>query len=223
MSSKEQDYIELVKEAELQHGDHAVATALYSSIYLREKHYFLMRIIILGAIALIVSITANVFLSARDAKYVYFATDSEGRIKELTPLNRPIQSIKDVLEWTSNAVTRSYTFSFANYREEFSQSRSNFTTEGWNGFEKALKDSGNLESVLEKKMVVTAIPVSAPYVVAEGNFNGTYMWQIEFEIIVTYQTPSEKINQPLNVRATVIRQSETKHPKGLGIHSIIAE
>src|SRR3546814_9090192 len=61
----------------------------------------------------------------------YFATDPSGGIRELIPLERPIQSMNEVLNWTTGALTQAYTMSFANYREALQESRPHFTRGGW--------------------------------------------------------------------------------------------
>src|SRR5699024_4736201 len=64
--------------------EEAVATRLLRDSYTRERHYFLMRLILAAFAALVISIAANVYLATRPVEHRYFATDTEGRIKTLT-------------------------------------------------------------------------------------------------------------------------------------------
>lgn len=205
------------------HIEEAVATRLLRDSYTRERHYFLMRIIVVVVLALIVSTVGNIMMASKPVEYRYFATDSEGRIKELTPLNNPVQSVNAMLNWTVNSITQTYTFSFANYRQELQAAQSNFTPGGWQGFERALESSRILATVIENRYVTTAVPTGAPVIVAEGLTNGRYAWRIQVPITVTYQSAARQTSQSLLVTVTIVRRPETEHPVGLGIAQIIAE
>lgn len=205
------------------HIEEAVATRLLRDTYTRERHYFLMRLILCLSAVLSISIGANIYLATKPVEYRYFATDTEGRIRPLTALDQPIQSMNEILNWTTNAITQTYTFSFANYRQELQAARIHFTPQGWQGFERALQESRTIQTVLNNRFVTTAVPVGAPVVVAEGLANGRYAWRIQLRITVTYQSAQSSRSQSLLVTATVVRRPETENPRGLGIAQIIAE
>lgn len=200
-----------------------IATKLLRDASLRQKYFLGNRIIILMTLVLFVSILANVFLVTRAPDIRYFATDGEGKIKELISIDEPIQSVNEVLSWTTDAITKAYTFSFANYRQELQSARSNFTSSGWDGFQKALEDSGNLKAVIENMFVTTAVPRGAPVITAEGLINGRYAWKVEVPVIVTYQSANNRTTQDLLVQAIIVRRTELEHPRGLGIAQLIAE
>ena len=200
-----------------------VATKLLRDATLREKAYNSNRITIVSIAALILSILANFYLFTREPDIRYFATDTDGKIKQMIAINEPIQSINEVLSWTSDSITKAYTFSFANYRQELQSVRPNFTTDGWNGFQRALEESGNLKAVIENMFVTTAVPRGAPVIVGEGLINGRYAWRVEVPIIVTYQSANTRTTQDLLVSAIIVRRTELEHPRGLGISQLIAE
>lgn len=212
-----------IEEPTRAHVEEAVATRLFRDAHYRQRHYLLMRVILGLTLVLAITVTSLVYMASRPVEYRYFATDTEGRIKELTALNRPIQSLEEILNWVTNSITQTYTFSFANYRQELQAAQSNFTPAGWSGFERALEESRILSSVLENRYVTTAVPTGAPVVVAQGLVNGRYAWRVQLPIIVTYQSASRRTSQSLTITATVVRRLETEHPKGLGIAQIIAE
>lgn len=207
----------------LRHADDAVATILARDAYVRERHYLLMRMITVLAIALVVSLALNVFVVMQPVKMRFFATDSDGKIKELVALDRPITTMAELNNWVTNSIAQAYTFSFANYRQELTAARANFTAAGWKGFEKALNDSGNLKAVIDNKYVTTAVPTGAPILLTQGLIEGRYAWKFQLPILVTYQSATQRTTQSLMVTAIVVRQPETEHPRGLGIASLIAE
>jgi intracellular multiplication protein IcmL len=159
----------------------------------------------------------------RPPVYKYFATDREGRIQPITPIDEPIGSQTEVSNWVAGAVVKAYTFDFANWRAQLSAARNDFTPQGWKGFEAALKDSGVLQTVLEKKYVTTAVPTGAPVMINQGVVDGHYAWKFQMPILVTYQSSERTVPQNLMVNVLVVRQSEMENPRGLGIAQLIAQ
>lgn len=207
----------------MSHRDEAVATEIARNAYSRDRYQFLLRSLfgLMGILA--VSVTGNVYLGLQQPENRYFATDPMGGIRELIPLERPIQSMNEVLNWATGALTQAYTMSFANYRESLQEVRPHFTRGGWIGFEEALHASGVIDSIVNGKLVATAVPQEAPVVVAQGIVEGRYAWKIQMPILVTYESANQRSSQRTLVTATVVRVSELEHPRGLGIAQIIAQ
>lgn len=209
--------------APMRHADEAVASMLARDAYTRERHLLMTRVIAGQAAAIVVALAAVFILATRPVEKHYFLTDNEGRIREIRALSEPVNTLPEVTTWVTNAITASYTFSFANYQQELSAARANFTPAGWGGFEKALKDSGNLKSVVENKYVATAVPTGAAILLTQGTIEGRFAYKFQVPILVTYQSAVQRTTQNLMVTAIVVRQPETDHPRGLGIASLIAE
>ncbi|EPX83504.1 type IVB secretion system apparatus protein IcmL/DotI [Salipiger mucosus] len=200
-----------------------VATRMLRDTTVREKVYLQNRVLLVVSVALCLSIIANVMLALREPDIQYFATDTNGSLLPLTSLDQPVQSVNEVLSWSTDAITKAYTFSFANYRQQLQDARDAFTTEGWSGFQTALEESGNLRTVIANRFVTTAVPRGAPVVVSEGYLNGRYAWKIEVPILVTYESANKSTTQDLIVQAVIVRRPELEHPKGIGIAQIIAQ
>lgn len=214
---------ETVSETQRTIADDVIATKMLRDVTLLEKVYLGSRVNIILSIALIIALMACLGLALRKPDYRYFAVSTDGQILPLNALDEPTLSTSQVLTWVTNAVTKSYTFSFANYRSELQSSRDLFTAEGWEGFQQALQESGNLRAVIDNKFVTTAAPRGAPVVVGEGYVNGAYAWRIELPVLVTYQSGNTRNTQDLLVTAVVVRRSELEHPQGVGIAQIIAQ
>ncbi len=207
----------------LRHADEAVATILVRQAYTRERHYLLIRVIIALAGALMFQAVLIYFLATKPPVNYYFSTDRDGRIQPLTPIDKPIGSLIDLSTWVANSVIEAYTFDFANWRTQLSRARNNFTPSGWKGFETALRDSGVLQTVREKKYVTSAVPTSAPVLVSQGMIQGRYAWKFQIPILVTYQSSEKTVPQNLMIEVLVVRISETENPRGLGIAQLIAQ
>lgn len=205
------------------HHDARVATSLSRNALQRERFEFLLRTlyVLLGLLG--VSLSANIFFGLQTTQYRYFAVDPEGGIVEVVPLERPIQSTNEVLSWATDAIVQAYTLSFANYQQQLSDYRNLFTEPGWAGFEQALENNKILDTVIKQKLVTRAVPAGAPVIVSQGiTQGGRYGWQIQLQLIVTYESASGRNSQTINVDALVVRRPESENPRGLGIGQIIA-
>jgi intracellular multiplication protein IcmL len=206
------------------HQEEAVATQLARKAYSRERYEFLL-LTLYGLIGILgVSVLANIWLALRPVEIRYFATDSQGQIRELTALDRPIQSKVEVLNWTANAVADAFTFNFANYRETFEVAKNNFTEPGWKGFQTALASRKILEDITNNKYVSSAAIREAPVVVQEGIADGSrWGWKVEVPLVVTYESASTHTTQTFVAEVVVVRRPESENPRGLGIAQIIAK
>jgi intracellular multiplication protein IcmL len=200
-----------------------VASKLMRDHVIKERVYLGYRMQIVMGLALIISIIANVVLALRPNDVKYFATNGEGAILSITALDVPLHSTSVVLNWATQSITKAYTFSFSNYRAQLQDSRDVFTGKGWEGFQLALEESGNLRTVIDNKLVTTAVPRGAPIIIAEGQLGGNYAWKIQLPMLVTYQSASTRTTQDLLVSAIISRRSELEHPMGLGVAQIIAQ
>ena len=207
----------------LRQADEAVATILAREAYTRERHYFLMRVILCLVLALVVNAGAVLYLATRPPVNHYFTTDKDGRIMPITPVNQPIGSLADLETWVANSVVKAYTVDFANYRVSMDEAQRNFTGAGWRGFRNALDSSGFLQTVVDKKYVTTAVPTSAPIKLDEGLIEGRYAWKLQMPLLVTFQSQTGSQSQSLMINIIVVREPEAQNPRGLGIAQLIAQ
>ncbi len=204
--------------------DEAVATILARDAYTRERHYFLMRLIIWLMIAVLAQSAALLYMATRPPVSRYFATDKDGRIMPLLPINRPISSQTDLSNWVADAVVQCYTLDFANWRPALAKAEENFTPQGWRGFRIALDSSGLLQSIIENKYVTTAVPTGAPVLLDSGQIGNRFAYKLQMPLLVTFQSGSGKTaNQTMMVNIIVVRVPETDDPRGLGIAQLIVQ
>ncbi len=180
-------------------------------------------------VALLVMVIANIILALGAVHVIknpplpkYFATSNDGRITLLHPLSAPVLSASSLTEWATRAATSSYTFDFVNYRRSLQEASGYFTGSGWNSFEKALVSSNNLSLVLSKKLVTTAVAQGAPVILKRGVLNGAYSWQVQLPVLVSYQSASMNVKQPLLVTMLIKRVDVGNNPAGIAIEQFIA-
>lgn len=205
------------------HHDMAAATALAANALSRER-YELMIKVIFGMIAVIaIQMVSIVYLATRPVEQRYFTTDPQGNIRPLTALSKPMPATDQVLNWTAMAVTRGYTLSFARYKQQFDEVRSNFTSDGWVSFEDAVTRAGLIETLVKSQLVSTAVIREAPVIVAQGLVGDAYGWRIQVPISVTFQSANVRESRQSMIEVTVVRVPETQNPAGLGIAQLISK
>lgn len=152
----------------------------------------------------------------------YFATTADGKIMPLIPLSKPMVSQAALLQWANQVVVSVYNYSFVNWRKQLQDAAGNFTSVGWKNFQDALKDSRNLETVISRKLVVTAVATGAPVITNEGVINGRYAWKVNIPLLVTYQSASTTFQQPVVVTMLITRVPVFNNPKGIAVASFYA-
>lgn len=173
----------------------------------------------LGIIAILVGTLVYQITNPPTPKY--FAVNPDGRVIRLPPLNEPNMTPSALLQWANMAAIAAYTYSFVNYRQELQSASTYFTPEGWQNFISALQDSGNLNAVISKKLIVSAVAKGAPVILNEGLLNGRYTWRVQMPMLITYQSASQKSDQDVVVTMLITRVSPLNSARGIGIAQFI--
>ena len=182
----------------------------------------LVRVILFLGISLAVSIYGNFSLLARSHEAKYFPVDRKTAFRDLVPLSRPNAPDSQIMNWGVSAVEQAYSMDFANYRTQLQKLSQVMTKSGYDGFEKALHDSGNMEAIVRNKYVVEAGLAGTPVITKQGVFFGRYAWKMQFPLRVTYESSARTTTQVLNITAVVVRQSALRSGDGLALHQILA-
>ena len=200
--------------------DALMAVTLRNNFY-RDGQRRLILVLLVSMLANFVLAGIFFYIISHPPAPLYFATSINGRITPLIPLDTPNQSDASVLEWANVAATAAYTYNFVNYKTELVASSGFFTPEGWDQFLTALKGSNNLDAVVAKKLVVSAVATRAPVILKSGPLNGVMAWQIQMPILVTYQSVNEFTTQNNVVTMLVVRVPTLNTPSGIGISQFI--
>lgn len=200
-----------------------IETILIRDSFQRLRSVYLKRLIGLTAGLLLLSLVGTWLLLTREPIYRYVMTDHAGGLVDLVPMHLPKHDEDFVAKWAVAAVTKAYSFDFVNARSQLQQARADMTVAGWHFFEEALRASGNYQAIISNKYAATAVPLAPPRITRSGLYSGRYAWNVEFPLLVTYQSSVRRTNQELKITALVIRQPEYLQPDGLGLRQIIAE
>lgn len=189
--------------------------------FYRDSHRKVM-LALLSAIVIIFILTgAIVYQVLNPPSSKYFAVNPDGRLIKLAPMSEPNMTSSALLQWANMASIAAYTYSFVNYRTELQAASSYFTPEGWQEFIKALKDSGNLDAVITKKLIVSAVAKGAPVISDQRIINGRYTWRVQMPMLITYQSASQTSQQEVIVTLLITRVSPLNSARGIGISQFI--
>lgn len=200
----------------------ALELVMLRNNFYRDNFRRLMIFCLLLILIIAVLFGAIYYLETNKPAPQYFATTHDGKLIKLVPLNQPNLTTNALLQWAVEAASAAYTFNFVNYRKALQDARIYFTKLGYQNFLKALTDSRNLEAVRTKKLVVSAVPTGAPVVLREGvTSTGYYAWQVQFPMLLTYQSASDVINQNIVITMLITRVPTLESEKGIGIASFV--
>lgn len=190
--------------------------------FYRDSYRRVVTVLLFMVLANLILAAIIYYLATNQPEPKYFATSEDGRITPIYPLSAPMVSDSALLQWANQAAVAAYTYNFATYRKELQDASEYFTPEGWNDFETALQSSRNLETVINKKLVVTAVATGAPVILDRGILNGHYSWKVQMPLLVTYESASTTIQQPILVTMLITRVSTLNVPKGIAIAQFVA-
>ncbi len=188
----------------------------------RDSHHQILLALLISIILNFLLAGAFVYIVRHPPAPQYFATTINGRITPLIPIDQPNMPPSTLLQWANSAAIAAYTYNFVNYRKELQSASEFFTPDGWREFIGALQGSNNLNAVIEKKLVVSAVATDAPVILDQGPINGIYTWTIQMPMLITYQSASATARQSVLVKMVIQRISTLNSARGIGISSFVA-
>ena len=200
-----------------------------------ERNQFFRRqyLLALGAFAmallvLLVLTWALIYVVRNPTEPLYFAADKVGRLIKVVPVTQANMSREDAMKWAINAVEKTYSYDYVNYREQLQYAEKYFTTYGWTNYMSALKASNNLVALKDRKMIIQAKVIGPPKLITEGLLGGAYAWKFEMPMLVTYWLPpydtqaASTFANALNVSVIIQRQPILQSIDGIGIVQLVA-
>lgn len=194
--------------------------------FYKRLHYLALVMFVFSVIILITFSIMIYYLVKNPTRPLYFVTDKVSRLIPIIPVQVPMK-LEDVMAWAIEGVESAYSYDYINYRAQIQQSERYFTNYAWRTY-LSTQQTGNIFSVRERRMIVSAKVVGEPKLLAQGILAGAYAWKLEMPLYVTYQLPpyDDKANffsNALKVIVTVQRQPPFKGYQGLGFVQFIVE
>lgn len=150
----------------------------------------------------------------------YFAADN-GRFVPLVPQSEPYRKTADVIQYARDNVARSFTMDFLNWRQQLEDVRASYTREGFKSFLDALKKSGVLDTVKDKRMNMS-ISAGTGVLTREGVESGVYQWIVELPIEVRLEGQSTHMPpQRFLTTVRIERVSTVDSVEGIGVGQLV--
>jgi hypothetical protein len=184
--------------------------------YSHDKIFYLILSILL-ALGLVTSVLGMMYLfnlAANPAPTYFQATDQGGLISEV-PLENSNMETNVLLNWVTEGMMRANTFNFINYPTVLDNARVYFTKEGYDSYTNALTNAKITDRVIQKKLVLHAVPSDAPQVLLEKPFAGRYMWKIRAPMNFSYQSVTDDHAEPMEITLIVMRVPTTESENGV--------
>ena len=101
--------------------DLAIEVVRVRNSFYRDSYRLCLLAILISSLFTILLIGFTIYERSRIPTPVYFATNQDGSLKILIPLNLPYVSDQDVLKFATDTVSASLSYDFLNYRNGFNQ------------------------------------------------------------------------------------------------------
>ncbi|MFI4957200.1 MAG: type IVB secretion system apparatus protein IcmL/DotI [Gammaproteobacteria bacterium] len=195
----------------------------FRNYFYRDGYRKSMTALLLSLLVNLALMAIVVFQFVSKPAPVYFATQTNGSLIEIQPLTEPLIAQETLLTWATRAAVTAYSFNFVDWQNDLNNAQQYFTATGFKNFVDALKASGNLDTVVAKRLVVQATVVDVPRIIQQGLIQGRYAWKIQIPMLVKYTSASENLRQPILVTILVARVPTTQYPQGIAIAQFVVQ
>ena len=191
--------------------------------FYRDNYRRVMKLLLIMSVIIILLLMVVGYLLKHQPMPKYFATTQSGRIIQVVPLSDPMVSSESLLNWATQIATAAYSYSFVDYREKIQMLEPSFTSDGWQEFLRRLKESGNIDAIEQRKMIVNAVVTSTPIIVHQGMLDGRYAWKVQVPIVATFVVGGKQVPRGYLVTMTIIRVPTLQNVNGVAVAQFIAE
>ncbi len=185
--------------------------------FYRDGYRAMLRVaLVQGAVILLLIVIIIAMILTASEKRVYFATNIDGRIMPMQPIDKNFFNDDQVLTWVAKSAREVMQMDYMNYKTTLDKANSKFTLQGRADFNKALTDSRILEAIERNKLVSQLQPDGSPQIIDRGlNKNGAYSWYIRMPVSIIYdgEAPPQPAHGMRQVR--VDRVDFLENPEGI--------
>ena len=201
--------------------DDALKTIELRNEFYRDNYQKVVAALLLSFFVLLILAAGLFYTVMHPPAPRYFASSVDGRIVPLVPLDHPNLSNSSILQWATASAAAAYSYNFVNYRKALQEAADAFTPEGRQIFFDAVKSSNNLQAVIAKKLIVSAVATGVPVVLEQGLILGRYSWKVQIPMLITFQSASQFSQQAVTVTMLIVRISTLDSPRGIAIAQFI--
>jgi len=177
-----------------------------------------LNLLLAGAVLVLTVALAHV-ANRPPPKPVYFATNPDGTITKLIPLDHPNGTKAALLNWIGRVGTDCFTFSFGNIERKVSEcERKYFTTKGAGQYRGALVDAHIIQDTEDQELFQETSLNGAPVIVQSGHLGKRLAYKIKVPVNIRVFGPKVKDNtQKHNLYFLVVRAPTVAMPSGYAV------
>lgn len=176
------------------------------------------------SMALIVSIAGNIYQGTNRPEPRYFAQDNTtGTLTPIVPLTQPISSRTAVMQHAAEAIGALNAIDALNYKDQLNRSASYFTKNAWVRYLSEFQNTGTLELIEKRNLVMSGVVTEPPVITQEGTVFNTLFWDVQIPYRVRYASQGSDQMVDYIAKIKVVRVPTTENPKGIAIAQFIAQ
>lgn len=184
----------------------------------RDHYRRALKFVVMLSVSAVILTAVLAYQCLRTPTLKYYATTTEGRVIPLYSLSQPVITNSYLLQWASLAARGAFNLDFTHYQAQMAQAKPYFTSDGWQKFSAAMKSSGLLDTVINKKLIMSAVVAKAPVILFRGVVQGRFTWRIQLPLLVNFESASENSSaQHWLVTMNIQRVPTLTAPKGIEI------
>jgi len=195
---------------------------LRNAFYGDNYRFAKMVLVVLLALNFVLGVSLA-YLMSHPVEPRYFAVTADGRMIAENPLSQPVVSDDFVLQWTANAVRKTFMLDYVHWQTQLQDTSGDYTADGWHSFVAALQQSNDLKTLTHFHMVADAELTAAPQIVRREVVSGHYAWNVQMPLLITFKGHARTISIPLKVTVIVLRQPVQNYPDRIAINNFIAQ
>ncbi|MND11585.1 Macrophage killing protein with similarity to conjugation protein [compost metagenome] len=190
--------------------------------FYRDMYSKMWKIATVGVVSMALSIGMSIYVFNKKESNVYFATNEANSLIKLVPLSVPNMRDNTVANWLTTALIDTFDFNYVNYIEKMNSNNLRyFTGDGATQLVNQMKDTGNIDVIVKRKLLVNLTTLSTPILLRSNNREGAYKWEFQIPAKITYRNETNEYSNTVLFNVIVKRTSLLEHPSGLGIASVV--
>jgi intracellular multiplication protein IcmL len=197
------------------------------AVSLRNTFFFMLYrystiVFITSLLVFFTSIGFFVFFSKQPVPPQYIPINEDGTYINLLPVSDcNSKSEAEVKKFVMSAINKMYKYDYINYSEQFQETASYFTTQGWSEYLEAFNQSGTLLAIKENMWVVSVEPKGLPEYTKEPVIEeNACTWELKVPLIISYYGKNSDQSRG-NLYLKVSRTSVLRNQDGLAIKRTI--
>lgn len=173
------------------------------------------------AITTLIALLVMLIAINTEPEIKYFAAREDGGILPIVAVDQPFLTDSQINNFAVEAVTRSFTMSFQNYRIDLDEASKYFLKpDGWAIFRTSLEQSGTITDIVNNKLTSSAVAHGSVVMDQGISPRGNYGWLVQVPLTITYLSTSETKRDEWIADIEILRVPNQEMSRGVGISKI---